>query len=417
VAVMTDFCPVAIIGAGPYGLSIAAQLHAQGVKFRIFGTPMHSWQTQMPAGMFLKSHGFASNLFDPQRRHTLKRFCNENALPYSDYGLPVSLETFIAYGLWFQKQFVPEVDNRSVVAVEQHAEGFLLRIDDGDVFAARRVVVAVGASYFRYVPETLSHLSSDLLSHSSDHHDLSKFKGRDVSVLGAGSSALDLVALLHGVGATVRLIARRSSLSWNSEYDAHRPFWRRWYPVCGLGGGDLRKRFYEHGPMLFRRLPAKYRVKIVSTTLGPAGGWPVRQCVEQQPLLLGHSLREAESRDGGVHLRLVALDGTEREVRTDHLIAATGYRVDLQRLAFLSGQIRSQLHETAAAPTLSGSFESSIPSLYFVGLASANTFGPVMRFTLGARYTARCLARHLATSTAREAFGRSTTPMRIAAAQ
>ena len=73
-SVMSDFCPVAIIGAGPYGLSIAAHLHARGVEFRIFGRPMHSWQTQMPAGMFLKSHGFASNLFDPQRRYTLERF-------------------------------------------------------------------------------------------------------------------------------------------------------------------------------------------------------------------------------------------------------------------------------------------------------------------------------------------------------
>ena len=416
-AVVTDFCPVAIIGAGPYGLSIAAHLHAHGVEFRIFGAPMYSWQVQMLAGMHLKSHGFASNLFDPQRRCTLKRFCSENALPYSDYGLPVSLETFIAYGLSFQKQFVPEVDNRAVIAVEQCPEGFLLRLDDGGGVTARRVIVAVGASYFRYVPETLSHLSPDLMSHSSDHHELSQFKGRDVSVLGAGASALDLVALLHGVGATVRLIARRSSLAWNSEYDAYRPLWRRWYPVCGLGGGDLRKRFYEHGPMLFRLLPAKYRVKIVSTTLGPAGGWPVRQCVEQMPLLLGHSLRRAESRNGRLHLRLIASDGTEREAWTDHLIAATGYRVDLQKLAFLSELIRSRLHATASAPTLSGSFKSSIPSLYFVGLASANTFGPVMRFTLGARYTARRLSRHLATSTAKRTVIPSTMPMQIAGAE
>jgi cation diffusion facilitator CzcD-associated flavoprotein CzcO len=416
VSVMSDFCPVAIIGAGPYGLSIAAHLHARGVEFRIFGRPMHSWQTQMPAGMFLKSHGFASNLFDPQRRYTLERFCGENALQYSDYGIPVSLETFIAYGLSFQKQFVPAVEDRAVVAVEQCPEGFLLRLDDGDTVAARRVIVAVGASYFPYVPESLSQLSPDFLSHSSDHHELNRFAGRDVSVLGAGASALDLVALLHAAGANVRLVARRSSLSWNTEYDTYRPLWRRWYPMCGLGGGDWRKRFYEHGPMLFRRLPAKYRMEIVSTTLGPAGGWPVRQCVEQMPLLLGHSLQKAESRNGQVHLRLVASDGTEREVWTDHVIAATGYRVDLRRLPFLSEPIRSRLRSTASAPTLSGNFESSIPSLYFVGLASANTFGPVMRFTLGARYTARRLGWHVATSTVRGTVTRTAKPMRVAAA-
>ena len=292
-SVMTDFCPVAIIGAGPYGLSIAAHLHARGVEFRIFGRPMHSWQTQMPAGMFLKSHGFASNLFDPQRRYTLKRFCSENALQYSDYGLPVSLETFIAYGLSFQKQFVPEVEDRAVVAVEQCPEGFLLRLDDGDTVAARRVIVAVGASYFRYVPESLSQLSPDFLSHSSDHHELSRFAGRDVSVLGAGASALDLVALLarcrrHTCG--LSLAGLRSlgiqSMTPTDRFGVDGTLCADWVEATGA------KRFYEHGPMLFRRLPAKYRVEIVSTTLGPAGGWPVRQCVEQMPLLLGHSLQQ-----------------------------------------------------------------------------------------------------------------------------
>ena len=399
---MSNVCPVAIIGAGPYGLSIAAYLRARGVEFRIFGTPMYSWQAQMPSGMLLKSHGFASNLFDPQHCYPLKRFCAKNAIEYNDYGLPVSLETFTAYGLSFQKQFVPDVEDRAVVVLEQSSDGFRLRLDNGDTVAARRVVVAVGASYFRYVPGCLSHLSPESVSHSSEHHDLSRFKGRDVTVLGAGASALDLVASLHGAGATVRLTARRSSLEWNTEYDTYRPLWRRWYPLCGLGGGDWRKRFYEYGPMLFRYLPTKTRLQIVRTTLGPAGGWPVRKCVEQMPLLLGHVLRQAESRNGRLRLRLVAANGAERELSTDHLIAATGYRVDVRRLTFLSESLRSRLLSIESAPLLSANFESSIPSLYFVGLASANTFGPVMRFTLGARYTARRLAWHFARSSPSE---------------
>jgi cation diffusion facilitator CzcD-associated flavoprotein CzcO len=411
---MHNLCPVAIIGAGPYGLSIAAHLRARGVEFRIFGTPMSSWQAQMPAGMMLKSHGFASNLFDPQRRYPLKRFCTENGIEYHDYGLPVSLETFTAYGLAFQEQFVPEVEDRVIVALEQSSEGFSLRLDNGETVAARRVVVAVGISYFRHVPECLSHLPPDLVSHSSDHYDLSRFKGRDVSVLGAGASALDLVALLHGVG-TVRLIARRSSLDWNTKYDTYRPLWRRWYPLCGLGGGDWRKRFYEHGPMLFRYLPAKTRLQIVRTVLGPAGGWPVKKCVEQMPLLLGHVVRQAEARNGRVHLRLIATNGAERTLWTDHLIAATGYRVDARRLTFLSESLLSRLLSIESTPILSANFESSIPSLYFVGLASANTFGPVMRFTLGARYTARRLAWHFAKSSPSEITASADKSIRVAA--
>src|SRR5262245_4751051 len=208
----SNICPVAIIGAGPYGLSIAAHLRARGVDFRIFGTPMYSWRAQMPAGMFLKSEGFASNLHDPQRRFTLKRFCIENGLAYSDWGPAVPLDTFVAYGLAFQKRFASDVDERAVVLVEQSPEGFLLRLDDGEALAAREVIVAVGIGHFRHIPEFLSHLPPDLLSHSADHHALSQFKGRDVSVLGSGASALDLVALLHDTGATTRLIARHTTL-------------------------------------------------------------------------------------------------------------------------------------------------------------------------------------------------------------
>src|SRR5215475_4198331 len=313
-------CSVAVIGAGPYGLSLATHLRRRGVEFQIFGSPMYGWRKQMPAGMFLKSEGFASNLHDPDGRYTLKRFCSENGLPYSDWGPAVPLDTFSAYGLSFQKQLVPDLQDKSVTLVEKSPQGFLMRLDDGATVAAREVIVAVGASHFRYVPESLSQLPPELLSHSCEHHDLSRFRGRDVSVLGSGASALDLVALLHDAGATARLIARESSLCWNTQ--AQRPWWRRWYPLCGLGGGDWRKRFYEHGPMLFRMLPEKTRLEIVRTTLGPCGGHAIRKSVEQLPLLLGHAIRRAEPRGSRLLLHLTGPGGSEKEVATDHLIAA-----------------------------------------------------------------------------------------------
>ena len=67
----------AIIGAGPYGLSLAAHLGAAGADFRIFGRPMTSWRENMPKGMMLKSDGFASNLSAPDAQSTLKAWCAE----------------------------------------------------------------------------------------------------------------------------------------------------------------------------------------------------------------------------------------------------------------------------------------------------------------------------------------------------
>jgi hypothetical protein len=386
---------VAIIGAGPYGLSVAAYLRARRIEFRIFGEPMSTWRKRMPAGMFLKSEGFACNIFDPSDCRTLKRFCKENDLAYADYGVPVSLRTFTAYGLAFQNRLVPDVEERTVISLDRRTDWFVLAFHDGEPVAARRVVVAVGTTSFHRMPPSIANLPTNLLSHSSDHHDLSRFKGRDVTVIGGGASALDLAALLHDIGANARLVARRPSLKWNARI-VHRPVWKRWYPMSGLGGG-WRNRFYENAPWLFRYLPVQTRLHILRSWLGPAGAYTVRDCIlERVSLLLGHTVQRADFRGDRVYLNLVDQLGDERELPTDHVIAATGYTVDLRTVPFLSQLLLSQIRTIDHAPVLSSAFESSVPGLHFAGLASASAFGPVMRFLVGARYTAHHLARHFA---------------------
>src|ERR1700677_222637 len=135
----------AIIGAGPYGLSIAAHFRARGIPFRIFGRPMDTWLNHMPKGMMLKSDGFASNLYDPASAYTLGQFCAERGIEYGDTGIPVRLETFNCYGLAFQSRMVPELEEKAVVGVEEGgAQGFRLLLEDGETVAAQRVVLAVG---------------------------------------------------------------------------------------------------------------------------------------------------------------------------------------------------------------------------------------------------------------------------------
>jgi len=390
---MSASTQVAIVGAGPYGLSLAAHLRARKIDFRIFGTLLHSWRSQMPKGMFLKSEGFASNLYDPDGAFTLERFCAERDLGYADYNHPMPLETFCAYGLAFQERHVPDLEDEAVVALERAGDGFRLALDNGETLTAGKVAVAVGAGHFRYIPETLRSLPAERLSHSADHHDLSRFAGRDVIVVGGGASAIDLVAALDQEGAHARLVARRAALRWNTP--SHRPAWKKWYPMSGLGGG-WPNRFYENAPMLFRRLPDDMRTRIVRSWLGPSGAWPVRERVERAPLHLGQTLRSAHLHGAKVHLRVAGPDGIEQELRADHVIAATGYRIDLGALKFLDADLRGSLQTVAGAPALSPDFESSVPGLHFAGVAAANTFGPVMRFLLGARYASRRLTRRFA---------------------
>ena len=394
----------AIIGAGPYGLSIAAHLRSRGITFRIFGRPMDSWRAHMPKGMLLKSDGFASNISDPDDQFTLEKFCAQEGIEYSDTGIPVRLDTFTRYGLAFRERMVPELEDKLVVSVQRSPEGYLLQLDNGEKLNAQSVVLAVGITHFDYVPENLAAVPAEFLSHSSRHHDVEQFRGREVIVIGGGSSALDWAALLQEAGAQVRLVARQAALKFHGRLtEKQRSLWERIQrPQTGLGPG-WRASFYANAPAAFHRLPETLRLEIVKRTLGPSGGWFVKDRVMNHvPQLLGHTVEGAGVREGKVHLRVRALDGTDRELRADHIIAATGYRVNLGRLTFLSPEIRSKLTTLAGTPVLSSTCESSVPGLYFVGIAAANSFGPVMRFAFGADFAARTVTRAMAKSSSRK---------------
>ena len=394
----------AIIGAGPYGLSIAAHFRSCGIPFRIFGRPMDSWVAHMPKGMMLKSDGFASDIYDPDSKFTLRQFCAERGIKYADMGIPVGLATFGDYGLAFRDRMVPELEDKLVVHVERLPSGFLLRLDDGEEFQARRVVLAVGITHFEHVPANLAHLPAEVLSHSYRHRDLTPFKGRSVVVIGAGSSAIDLAALLRDADADVQLVARATSLKFHTAPvpGKRRSWWQRMrHPDSGLGPG-MRSRFFANAPGWFHYLPESLRLYFVRETLGPSAGWFVRDKVMGRvPLVLGCAVEQAEIQDGKVRLRLRGLDGSKREIITDHVIAATGYKVNVDRLAFLSSGIRSKLKCVNGAPVLASTFESSIPGLYFAGIAAANSFGPVMRFAFGAGFAAKRLTQSMMKSVAR----------------
>jgi thioredoxin reductase len=278
-----------------------------------------------------------------------------------------------------------------------------VQLDDGETLEARTVVLAVGITHFEYVPENLAHLPPEFLSHSARHREVEPFRGRHVVVIGSGASALDSAGLLHEAGAQVELVSRRTELKFHSQPTGKpRSGWQQIrHPQSGLGPG-LRSRFYADAPAAFHYLPEGLRLDVVRRALGPSGGWFIRDKVMGKvPLHLGCTPQTAEVQNGKVHLKARTEDGSDREIVTGHVIAATGYKVDVERLQFLSPKVRSQIKALNRAPVLSSSFESSVPGLYFAGVSAANSFGPVMRFAFGAGFAARKLTRALEKSLSR----------------
>lgn len=389
---------VCIIGAGPYGLAIAAHLRHVGVDFRIFGSPMRRWLTQMPKAMLLKSEGCASELPDPEGRFGLAQFCREDGRPYAEYGTPLSRETFAKYVLSFQQKLVPQVEDVLVSAVSKTDAGFEICLSSGAKLRSTQVIVASGLDQMERVPEQLAQLPSELCSHSSAHYDLSKFKGKEVVVIGGGQSGLEAAALLKEEGASVTLVVRAPAIAWNGVPSlARRSLYQRMRrPRTQLGHG-LQLWVYDNIPQFFHYLPRQVRISRVKAALGPAGGWWLKdRVIGQMPILLSHQLQAAEARNGGVVLQLTDQNQKSKTLIAEHVIAATGYRFNFQNLPFLDQSLKAQIKHEEQMPQLSSDFESSVPGLYFTGLASANSFGPVMRFLAGTSFTARRISSHIA---------------------
>lgn len=386
-----------IIGAGPYGLSIAAHLRANRIPYQMFGSPLESWRRFMPEGMILKSEPFASNLWDPARRFSLKRYFGTQKVPFQAVGRPLSLSCFLDYADWFRQNTIDEPDDVKIVKLCRIESGFALELADGRRVTSRRVVLATGHIPFRIIPPELSHLPEPRVAHSSRIKAVREYAGRDVTIIGAGTSALETAALLHEAGARVRMVIRRERIDWNPPSKPRPLLARIRAPDAGIASGWGSLALSEL-PGVFRRVfaPSK-RHRFVAGAYGPSGAWWLRDRVEGSSveIWLGSRVETASIADGGLRVR-IARPGGAVEIATDHLISATGYRVDINRLEFLDSELRGSLRtESHGVPALSSAFETSVPGLFVVGVASSPVFGPIMRFMYGAKHAAPVIATRL----------------------
>ena len=389
VAPLPSRCDVVVVGAGPYGLAVAARLRAvNGLDVRIFGEPMSFWES-MPRGMLLRSTWDACYIGFPSGNLTLDRYKDESG---RDFGKPVPLDAFIDYGHWFQREAVPDVDPRRVGSVARDGDSFRVTLEDGDVLRARRVVVAAGIEPFASRPEMFESLPSDLVSHSSEHRSFDSFAGRRVTVIGGGQSALESAALLHEAGADVEVIARRSQIIWLRGGTIHRRL-GRWKPVfyAQTDVGPLGLSRLVAVPKLFTRLPRRVQTKLAYRSIRPAGARWLVERLANVPITTGRSVVGAEAAGGGVRLTLD--DGSTREV--EHVILGTGYRVDVAKYDFLDPELVAGIRRVGGYPLLRGGLESSVPGLHFVGAPAAWSYGPIMRFVSGSWYASRLLAKSI----------------------
>jgi cation diffusion facilitator CzcD-associated flavoprotein CzcO len=378
---------LAIVGAGPYGLATAAHTRRLGLSTAVIGDPMWFWRHRMPAGMVLRSPNVASDIADPENRLGLSAY---EAASGAGVPSPLPVERFVDYGIWVQGQVAPDVDARHVDKIERRKRGFLLTLTDSDAIAAGQVVVAAGVGPFAVRPPQFDQLPLELASHSSDHADLSVFAGRRVIVVGAGQSALESAALLHEAGCETEVLARGSRVFFLRRHPwIHQlgPLTRLLFAPAEVGPAGLSRLVALPG--WYRRLPRPVQDRFAVRSLRPAGAAWLIPRLRGVVISNGTAVTAADRINGAV--RLTLNDGSER--RVDHVLLATGFKVDINHYAFLSDGLRQTVKCVDGYPCLSGTFESSVPGLYFLGAPAAWSFGPFMRFVAGTAFAARAVAR------------------------
>jgi cation diffusion facilitator CzcD-associated flavoprotein CzcO len=374
-----------IIGAGPFGMALAAQVRHLGIEHTIVGEPMGFWKRNMPAGMFLRSA--CDWHLDPLEIHTIEEFARRQGKTPADVE-PLSLEFYLAYARWFQEQKGIE----PVAAVVRRLDrengerpGFRAVFEDGRSTQARRVAVAVGFRYFQDVPAELSErLPARRFSHTCDLVDFRGMKGKRCLILGGRQSAFEWTALLHEAGAASVDVSYRhptpafaaADWSWVTplvDATVEDPAWyRRQSPEEKLAAG---RRLWSEGRL---KLEPWLERRVLKPTIRL---WPETK------------VDRSEERSAGD--LAVRLDNGETLI-VDHVILATGYRVRIERVPFLAqGNILASLETRDGSPVLDESFQTNVPGLFITSMAAAQDFGPYWGFTISVRVSAKLIGRAL----------------------
>jgi FAD-dependent urate hydroxylase len=382
---MTERLDVAILGAGPYGMSVAAHLRDRR-SVRTFGAPMQTWRTRMPPDMRLRSAWHETSFSAPGGAGTFDHWAAATDEPREE---PIPLQKFLRYADWFCTKFAGDVDPSDVARVEPANGRFHLTTAQGDEVEAATLVLAVGAVPFAAAPESLAQEMGEEVRFATDLQDYSSYESRRVVVVGGGQGGLESALLAARAGADVQLVIR-SQLHWFTDREPHnrrgplgQRLYRLAYPVIGYGPPPL-NRLVLH-PDLFAALPGGIRRRLTARVLRAGGSPWLREAVERSVRIRsGAAVDALERRNGDLRVRLT--DGSTLE--TDAVIVAAGFRFSLDRLSFLSPAIRAGIALDEGWPVLDRWFRSTDPNLLFVGFASERRFGPIVRFIPGTRFSA-----------------------------
>lgn len=370
-----------LIGAGPFGLGLAAYLNRRGHDYRIVGKPLEFWEKHMPPGMLLRSN--ANWYLDPDHQWTIERFFAEHQ-PDRPADQPIAREHYLQYMRWFMQQARISVQDHYVSHLTQTEVGFRAELDNGQIIRARNVVLATGFQYFAAYPNSLtSKLPAGRYAHTCQAVRMERYRGRRVLLIGGRQSAFESAALLREAGAAHVHLSYRHDTPAFAEAD--------WSWVETLVANMAEQ------PGWFRELPAaeqeNYRYRLWAEGRLKVEPWLAARVNQADVTLHPRTELVSATRQLDDALRIALTNGEVFPV--DDVLLATGYQVDVARLPFLSASLLEALTVHNGFPRLDLSFQSSVPGLYFSSFPAGQSFGPFFGFTVAVRTAATLIGRAL----------------------
>ena len=377
-----------IVGAGPFGLAMAAHARHLNIGHLMVGRPMGFWRTHMPTGMYLRSA--CDWHLDPQGVDTIEAFLRTQALTPRDVE-PLSLTRYLEYTHWFQER--REIEPWPVLVerldgTDGGGHCFRATLSDGGTIDAANVVLAIGFEYFKNVPDDLrALLPGSRLQHTCDLVDFTQIGGRQCLIIGGRQSAFEWAALMAEAGAAAVHVVHRHDLPAFAEAD-----WS-WVNALVAGMLDNPAWYRELSPAqkeeVGRRLWAEGRLKLEP--------WLASRLRRESVVLWPNTRisRCLERADGALDVTLDGRAGSDAVV-IDDIVFATGYKVQIGAVPLLArGNLLPTLRAEQDLPVLDQYLQSSIPGLFITSMAAMRDFGPFFAFTVAARLSAQLIGRAL----------------------
>ncbi len=193
---------VAIIGAGPYGLSYAAYCQALGIEYILFGVWMDLWVSKISPDSILRSHIALSCPASPAGQSIINDWSNENIAMKNGDGSNnrFSTQQFLSFMRYFTKLNKINEAKGLISSINKQAGRFLITTNAGMEQEFTDVVIATGLTGMRNYIDADLNVQSDYLIYSDEISKMTSLEKEHVIIIGSGQSAAEsaVIALKQG---------------------------------------------------------------------------------------------------------------------------------------------------------------------------------------------------------------------------